>query len=666
MYLHLVFRIQVQHGLTLDILSSSGLEQGANNDWKASGMDIQVITALDAGICELIVMSAHGVDRRVLSEEAIENCVQLLNHVVRRLILPCIDTGFATSVSAPSVLTPKDDEKVAGGHQRGSTSSRINLRSNKSLHKVVDRILPVVCEFMECLAQLLQSVKLADRWILQFSSRMAEFFLLEHSSFAVSLQHSGLLVLRSVFMNYEAHRALVMEEIVGVMMKLPTAKRSLQTVKLYNSTDCIQRVSTVVVAMVQSLVSLQQLDSIEIDLGTDQGAADPSGADAAAIPADLKTIATSTLDVTRDAARLFVRPLLKECFKKTDERDHRAVLENFVDDLLAMVARPEWSGAEVLMEVLSSSLASILSSNLSKDARNLESQHSLSALGLVGKICTTIKLHQNAVARSQLDDDVDAQAVIDDHRRFLAGVGALNRKYADGDASMDKASTPDLIFKHIVIACLRRGNRADMMQVDSRRLLSLRFLTEVLEDTNRDQHEADAEVSLWKSLWGVSRGTGDSHSRVLPPTMDLGIRLNLHLVVLRDFCGLFDKLLAHIMALLSNGVPSFRARVMRALAGIVDVDPLLMAEAGVRAAVQRCFLDERISVRQAAVDLVGKYVMVQPTLVRNLHFTTKMRLSSCVLTKCCSLTGTLTCWLTVSETKASASERVCARFSGPF
>lgn len=600
-------------------------EASASNEWQAAGMDLQLMTSLDVGLCQLIIMSTADIDRRALSEETIDNCIQLLNNTVRRLILPCIDTSFATTVSVPSAniaqqeASDKTTQKSSSAARRVSSQHRVSLRSNKNLRKAIERILPVVCEFMEHLALLLQAVKLADRWILHFSSAMIEFFLLEHSSFATSLQQSGLLVLRSVFMNYKDHRALVMEEIVGAMMKLPTAKRNLRTVKLLNSKEYIQRVSTLVVALVQSCTSTADMEAF--DENANREAVAPQGDSAtdvtSSLIAELKTLSNGVLEEARESARLFIGPLMKECFKKNEERDNRAVLDNFVEDMLTMFARPEWAGAEVLLEVVSSSLASILSGNMSKDARKMESQLSLTALNLVGKICAAIKVQQNAVDRDKLPDDVDAQATIEDYSRLLGEAGVIVKKETDQGEAKDESIHEVVVLKHIVIAYLRRGSRSEMTQVDSRRLLLLRFMLDSLSDEeNSGRSVIEAETKHWKSLWGVPKSTIDTKTKVAPPMTDLGLRLSLRLVVTRDFCALFDKLLAHVMALLSNGIPSFRARVMKALAGIVDVDPMLMAEAGVRGAVQRCFLDERTSVRQAAVDLVGKYVMVQPSLVR--------------------------------------------------
>ncbi|RLN94273.1 hypothetical protein BBJ28_00006704 [Nothophytophthora sp. Chile5] len=602
------FDTQVCLGLAQDVLSAI-IPTGGNGERQAPKFDGRLLSrlqlSLDVAICELIVMTTSQIDRRVLSEENIDNCIQLLSHIIRRLLLPCIDTSYATTASTAVgdrdstheeevdvPETPKSRRRSTGSRSAGY--SRVNLRTNKSLRKAIDRIIPVVCEFMEQMATLVTSVKLADRWVLHFSSSMVELFALEHSSYATSLQQSSLSVLRSIFMQYKPHRALVLEEIVGVMVKLPTAKRTLRTAKLQNSHDTIQRISTLVVSMIQSCASAQDINAAEAE-NAQAAAVTTSMPDNASEkrPKDKKDLVEVVLKETRESAQAFVRVLLKECWKKNEERDNRVVLENFVDDLLVMFVRPEWAGAEDLLDVLSSSLASILNANVSKDAKKPDSQYSLTALNLVGKICASIKRHQNKVAHDVLEDDGDAFSVIEEHTMLLREM--LTGKEAQSTPGKTPGSYDgpfhQMALKHIVVVHLQR-----LTQNDSKRLLLLKFISESGSHWNGAASVyADREISLWKSLWDVSKGAINATSKAAAPTNDLGLRSSLHLVVTRDFCGLFDKLLAHVMALLSKGMPSFRARVLKSLGGIVDVDPMLMAEGGVRSAVQRCFSDERTS-----------------------------------------------------------------------
>uniref|UniRef100_K3WQ81 Sister chromatid cohesion protein n=1 Tax=Globisporangium ultimum (strain ATCC 200006 / CBS 805.95 / DAOM BR144) TaxID=431595 RepID=K3WQ81_GLOUD len=612
---------QVLHGIGLDILGAMMLSND-DDEWRSSGIDARLIArlqlCLDVGICELIVLSTREIDRRVLSEEMIDNCIQLFNHIIQRLIVPCIDSTRTTAASHPEeTATRQETHSDQSKSQLQRRRKYLNIKTNRDIRKAIDRLVPVVCEFIEQLSKLVLTVKLADRWILHFSSSMTELFLLEHSSFATSLQQSAVAVLRGIFIQYKAHRPLMLDEVVAIMVKLPTSKRTLRNVKLLDSSHSIQMISTLVVALIQSSASI---DEVKNEGAESHAAQDPTLMSSNNLdegPESEKKKFARCLEETRQNTRLFTASLVKECFKKHDERNHRVVLENFVEDLLVMFVRPEWAGAEVLLETVSSSLASILHANMTKDLKKLESQHTVTALNLIGKICTSIKTCQNVAAREILEDDMDARSVLAEHARHLNKV-IPEAKFDSDEDLLRLDDNNKMLLKHAVMAFMRRSNRLNIAQADSRRLLLARFIFESCAsyDAKRDDITEESslwktELSLWKTFWDTNPG---SVSKIAPPSGSLGLKLSLHLATTREFCCLFDKLLAHVMSLLSKGIPTFRARVLKVLAGIVDVDPMLMAERGVREAVQRCFLDESTSVRQAAVDLVGRYVTLQPLL----------------------------------------------------
>mmetsp|Transcript_26119 Transcript_26119/g.46433 ORF Transcript_26119/g.46433 Transcript_26119/m.46433 type:complete len:1304 (-) Transcript_26119:98-4009(-) len=69
-----------------------------------------------------------------------------------------------------------------------------------------------------------------------------------------------------------------------------------------------------------------------------------------------------------------------------------------------------------------------------------------------------------------------------------------------------------------------------------------------------------------------------------------------------------------IMNLLSSSQPLTRSRALKALAGIVDEDPLVLLEKNTGEAVQARLHDSAISVREACVDLIGRYIGVDLSL----------------------------------------------------
>ncbi|KAL8005300.1 putative sister chromatid cohesion domain, SCC2/Nipped-B family [Plasmopara halstedii] len=603
------FDVQVRLGLAVDVISAELLTKV--KDEELNVRVLRLSASLDIAICELILINSFQTDRRILSEESIDSCFQLLHHAIRNFLLPCIDTSFVTTAS--KLATKYNDGKQLVC-RKSFGSSRLNLCLMKGTRRAVERISHVVCEFMDNLATLITSIKLADRWILRLSSSMVELFALDHSSYATSLQQSALSILRGIFLRYKSHRELLFENIVDIMVKLPTSKRTFKTVKLSNSNDTVQRISTLVVSLVQCRVSSSSFETMETEISWQEDFKDvfsrPDNAtEVKSLPrCDLMK---RLLENVQNDARSFVRVFLRACWKN-DDRYNRMVLDNFVEDLLVMFVRPEWVGAEDLLKALSSSLASILHANVS-GGRNSDHHQSLSALNLIGKVCTSIKGYQRKVAVDGLDDDKGTRALIEEHASCLRAVVSLEKSQCNEVMlRFDEEIISELALKHIVVTHLQRHN---LDEGDSMKLLILKFISELeIRLKGVKSNYLEREKRVWKSLWeGQTRGS-DSMFTIAPPTIELALKSYLHLAVKREFCGLFSKLLAHIMILLSKGAPFLKARVMKCLRGIVDMDPMLMTDSRVQLAVKRCCTDEKPSVREAAVDLIGSYVSQQPLL----------------------------------------------------
>lgn len=566
-------------------------------------MSDRVRLGLDICICMLVVISTPDIDRRFLSDEWIENCIQLLSYVTRYLVMPVVDPHHIVS-GAPSLAT---DQSKHEGDAIVSTARR-STKKSKRMIRAISRLIPVVCELMNQLSKLVITVKLADRWIMHLTSSMVLFFAVDHSTNSRALQRSSMSIMRAIIMEYKEHRSILLDEVLAVMLKLPTTKKNLRAAKLSNSSQYVQMISTLICSLIQACASSSAYINDE-----DKSMSDAKETMSATILLDnavaegnsrvrvVNSAFTSIIAEVREIARHFVSCLVRECVKKNDDRDNRVVLENFIDDLLLMFVRPEWSGAEILLEVVSASLASILSATNSKDSKKVEAQYSLTALNLIGKICASIKMNRNMVARDIIDEDNGARVVVEEHERFLE----LTHNFDS------QAMCRTTALKHIIMVFMRRDDHLNLSRTDSKRLLLARFIAEEVQDDNG----TDDKVSLWESFW--NKGSIDPASKIASPSQEFALRCALHVAATRDFCCLFEKLVAHIMSLLSNGVSKFRSGVLKAISGIVDVDPTLMADGAVQMTVRQCFLDEGISVRQSAVDLVGRHIQTQPVLVRH-------------------------------------------------
>ena len=87
----------------------------------------------------------------------------------------------------------------------------------------------------------------------------------------------------------------------------------------------------------------------------------------------------------------------------------------------------------------------------------------------------------------------------------------------------------------------------------------------------------------------------------------------------RPFSQSFDTYLKNIIKVLMEPLIAVRSKAMKCLTQIVESDPAVLARTDMQLGVHHSFLDSSPSVREAAVDLVGKFVLSRPELIEKYY-----------------------------------------------
>lgn len=91
---------------------------------------------------------------------------------------------------------------------------------------------------------------------------------------------------------------------------------------------------------------------------------------------------------------------------------------------------------------------------------------------------------------------------------------------------------------------------------------------------------------------------------------EVDVALLLLFVILTNVLGC-----PQILTVLTESSVLIRTKAMKCLTMIVEVDPAVLGLKAMRNGVNYSFLDHSTSVREAAVDLVGKFVLSRPELI---------------------------------------------------
>ncbi|KAK6494364.1 nipped-B-like protein [Huso huso] len=547
----------------------------------------RVTKSADACLTALNIMTSTHMPKAVYIEDVIERVLQY------------------TKFHLQNTLYPQYDPVYRVDHGGGLLSSKAK-RAKCSTHKqrAIVMLYNKVCDIVSNMSELLEIQLLTDTTILQVSSMGITPFFVEGVS---ELQLCAIKLVTAVFSRYEKHRQLILEEIFTSLARLPTSKRSLRNFRL-NSSDTagepmyIQMVTALVLQLIQCVVHLPS--------DKDSNADDEYGK-----KVDQDVLITNSYETAMRTAQNFLSVFLKKCGSKQGEEDYRPLFENFVQDLLSTVNKPEWPAAELLLSLLGRLLVHQFSNKQTEMALRVAS---LDYLGTVAA-----RLRKDAVT-SKMD-----QSTIDRILKESPGTDEIQQlqkallDYLDINAETD----PSLAFsRKFYIAQWFRDTTTETEK-------AMRSQNQKDEDSSEGAHHArDIETTgdimqkaeaRKKCLRSIIKTTPSKFSTLKMNSDSVDYEdsclIVRYLASMRPFAQSFDIYLTQILRVLGENAIAVRTKAMKCLSEVVAVDPSILARLDMQRGVHGRLMDNSTSVREAAVELLGRFVLSRPQLTEQYY-----------------------------------------------
>ncbi|MGH0126190.1 UNVERIFIED_CONTAM: hypothetical protein FKN15_005586 [Acipenser sinensis] len=562
----------------------------------------RVTKSADACLTALNIMTSIHMPKAVYIEDVIERVLQY------------------TKFHLQNTLYPQYDPVYRVDHGGGLLSSKAK-RAKCSTHKqrAIVMLYNKVCDIVSNMSELLEIQLLTDTTILQVSSMGITPFFVEGVS---ELQLCAIKLVTAVFSRYEKHRQLILEEIFTSLARLPTSKRSLRNFRL-NSSDTagepmyIQMVTALVLQLIQCVVHLPS--------DKDSNADDEYGKKVwekyhlenvfDILQVDQDVLITNSYETAMRTAQNFLSVFLKKCGSKQGEEDYRPLFENFVQDLLSTVNKPEWPAAELLLSLLGRLLVHQFSNKQTEMALRVAS---LDYLGTVAA-----RLRKDAVT-SKMD-----QSTIDRILKESPGTDEIQQlqkallDYLDVNAETD----PSLAFsRKFYIAQWFRDTTTETEK-------AMRSQNQKDEDSSEGAHHArDIETTgdimqkaeaRKKCLRSIIKTTPSKFSTLKMNSDSVDYEdsclIVRYLASMRPFAQSFDIYLTQILRVLAENAIAVRTKAMKCLSEVVAVDPSILARLDMQRGVHGRLMDNSTSVREAAVELLGRFVLSRPQLTEQYY-----------------------------------------------
>lgn len=628
--------------------SKTPLDEPATNEVSEGDMQnlertLQVAkeSALAADGC-LALLSADKLPKQLYAEELITSCMTAVKNQFSKIIFPFAsaqsDIHGQVSVILWHLITQDDPE----------------VRACRSL---VGEIFQSLCAVLPRINSLVTRTDLAmsDSIIIQaVYISLGPFFNIdfgvdpksskEKTPFAVAalggsaalraLRLSSLSLIRSIFAYYPDQRTWIIEEILASLIQIPNLKSKSGQFRLRDG-HSIHTISALLLQLVQTSAHdvrvkgrsfakarLQQISQFGQSSSND--AVEPLLNEK-----DREEIAmySSALDSPNVAARsiivfLTTRTGKGKTTKSTKEADYRAILDNLIQDLLTVLFWPEWPAASILLGVatkyLLSALDDVKTSTAAANDSNGAKSMALDHLGVIGARLRSTQIKFKQQTSGQEDSLCTVEEIV--AKTDDAQLERLIAAHEDLATHLAKRSSEDQAYdsaRELTASIWGQDLSKALSRCDS--ILS-RMVSEGTEGTEEfDQFNLLAArmkmalYDVWKETTAdvFDVGTDAEISRLDTLAEELGS--------LQRLSGAHDAILNVTLNCLDAPVVFMRTKGLRALGQIINADPEVLRKANVKQAIENHLHDLSPAVRDAAVELVSKYIAQSSDLAQDYY-----------------------------------------------
>ncbi|XP_066259899.1 nipped-B-like protein [Euwallacea similis] len=589
--------------------------------WLETTME-RVMGAADACLISLYIMTSPNMSKKVYLEETIDRVVLYIKYHLSNTIFPSYDSTY------------KLDNKKKDGRKKKTVPM-----SGKGITSLYTKI----SELVSLLSELMNIQVLTDTSVLHASSMGISPFFVENVS---ELQLACLKLVRAIFTRYETHRRLLLDDILASIARLPSTKRSLRTYRL-NSEEHIQMLTALVLQLIQCVVALPEKPAGSRK-DRDKGEKEKQQ------KVDDDVLICNKLEKATTTAGTFLKVFLSKCGNKSEEIDYRPLFENFVQDLLCTVNKPEWPATELLLGILGKMLVQNFSNKGTDTSLRVAS---LDYLGVVAarlrrdSVLSRCKLNSidqmikdiRHEERKDTDEtpkrDKKADMTNDERSEFL------QRMLLDFLAVNSQNDESLKYARHFYIASWYKALVNEKTQIVSGENKVGRSAKKNGKKSDSEDEEDDEEVepvdtekenaekfrtieekkkALLQKIKPFQESISSSSGnriQVFQTYIDYSSAelIAQFLASKRYFSQSFDQYLKAILIVLKETSIAIRTKAMKCLTMIVEADPSVLGRHDMQMGVNQSILDQSTSVREAAVDLIGKFVLRRPELIHKYY-----------------------------------------------
>ncbi|KAL4806418.1 sister chromatid cohesion C-terminus-domain-containing protein [Aspergillus unguis] len=444
-----------------------------------------------------------------------------------------------------------------------------------------------------------------------------------------SVRRGAMDVLAKIFSRYQSQRAFILDEILVSLKKLPSTRQSARQFKLADGKN-IQLLTALVMQLVQTTAldapssrSLRTKRKVVKSEDNDKKSSedeshgddddydndddDETNMSLARLAAKVNRLYDNALRSAQYIIKFIVSRAMTST--KTGDQPYRNILDLFTEDLISVLGSTTWPAAELLLRIMASHMVSLADND--KSPATAKSM----ALELLGWMGSAISDLTSTAQHLHLSLDESGSGITDNMRQMFDD-------YTNRALHPQDIVGSDGLYRITLEYYLNESN-SDNWQLSSARgffltqwaktFCSVYYNTEDKDEVTYDDATEDAVNCFAKlfsdPMWLETHRQFDNISSVHG-------RFAYILTVLNSsFCKAFDTILKVLLNSITSDQAKVRSRSLKSVIYMLEKDPsLLDRDASVMRVILRCATDASPMVRDSALSLIAKCIVLKPNL----------------------------------------------------
>lgn len=306
-----------------------------------------------------------------------------------------------------------------------------------------------------------------------------------------------------------------------------------------------------------------------------------------------RDLLTESLQIANEISSFFISKLSQNA-----DLTLKTILELFLEDLLTMLSYPEWPGSEVMLVSLLKSLLI----TVQQTSSSLAETFLLEMLGLVGEKILTLKRSSKTNFRLSTD-------LTEENCKLYQFYAVDCLEYLQLQVNKNVAVNPSMQF------------------------LALKLVNEMgplldgVSNEENSKEKSATEVAIKQTLASTLAYLVDSLTNnsiklnqiINSDKSRLSVSSYTSLLLTQELPILYDNFLKMLLKFLDNPKIKTKTRAIKILTTLTDKDPLLLLSPYVQESISNRLTDSSPLVRDAVIELIGKYLSSRPDVIENFY-----------------------------------------------